>query len=193
MRRARLIGSSVNRRVLNLCNSFYKVVLKRPHRLHFLFQIGINLFCRNAKSGNSRNILRTRADIFLLFTTKYNWFNLYFFIDVKRSDSFWSVDFMSAHRHHIHSNSLWKNTVFPKSLNRIHMEQNVFIIILHNLHCFLDRLHGTNLIIHIHDGHENGILAKCLFQCIQTDSAILIHRQEGHSKSFFLLQIMHRI
>ena len=72
------------------------------------------------------------------------------------------------------------------------MEQNRRILLFDPLCDLFHRLHRADLIVHIHDGYKDGILADGIFQILQADMAVMIHRQIRHLKALFL-QIRQRI
>mmetsp|Transcript_5393 Transcript_5393/g.12712 ORF Transcript_5393/g.12712 Transcript_5393/m.12712 type:complete len:218 (-) Transcript_5393:26-679(-) len=50
-----------------------------------------------------------------------------------------------------------------------------------NLSHLLERLHGPNLVVHVHDGDKCGIITNRIFQVLQAHEAPFVHRKVGHT------------
>ena len=166
MRRTRLIIEPMDRRIFNPGNSFDEMLFQLTHLLHFFIQILVNCLRCKRQSCNTRNIFRTGADILLLFSSKQNWFDLHFAVNIQHSRSFRSMNLMTADGAEIYTQFLRMDPVFAKSLYCIYMKQNIFIICFHNTCRFCDRLYRTNFIIYIHHRHQYRFITECLLQCL---------------------------
>ena len=97
MRRTRLIIEPMDRRIFNPGNSFDEMLFQLTHLLHFFIQILVNCLRCKRQSCNTRNVFRTGADILLLFSSKQNWFDLHFAVNIQHSRSFRSMNLMSTY------------------------------------------------------------------------------------------------
>ena len=69
------------------------------------------------------------------------------------------MNLVAADGTHIYLQPLRIDAVFAEPLHRIHMEQNVPVIGLHDAGGLLDRLDGAHFIVDVHDGYQDGIFA----------------------------------
>ena len=116
--------------------------------------------------------------------------NLHFLIDVEKTASLRTMDLMAADGEQIDACFFRTDPIFSVSLDGIRMEPGLRCQSVYQFCCFFDRLPCSHFIVHIHDGNENRILPKGLFQILETDQSRLIHRKKRHLKAL-LLQIQH--
>ena len=65
------------------------------------------------------------------------------------------------------------------------MEVDGRLFLLDDLRDLLDRLHSADLVVHIHDGHQDRIVADRLAECIQGDMSVVVDRKVGHAETKF--------
>ena len=99
---------------------------------------------------------------------------------------------MAADAQHIDTHFFRQNPELSIALHRIHMEQNGVLPVFQKLSNLLDGLYRTNLIIHIHDRHQNGLVRQRLFQIRDLHPSLSVHRQVGYLKAL-LFQLLHGI
>lgn len=72
------------------------------------------------------------------------------------------------------------------------MEQNGFLPVFQKPSYLLDGLYRANLIVYVHDRHQNGLVRQRLFQIHDLHPSLSVHRQVGYLKAL-LFQLLHGI
>ena len=103
----------------------------------------------------------------------YEGFDLYAFTDIKETDSFWSVDLVSAGTQHINVVFIYIDRNLTKCLYCICVEQNA--VFSGNTSDFFDWLNRSDLVVCKHYRNQDSLRCDCLFQFVQTYDTILIY------------------
>ena len=120
----------------------------------------------------------------LLRTTMNQWSNLYAVAQIHKSNSFRTMEFMTACTEHINVHFLHVNRHMTKCLNRIRVEQNIMFFC--NGTNLFNRLHRSNFIIGKHHRNQNRIRTNSFLQFVQRNQTIFIHIEISHFKAFAL-------
>ncbi len=102
------------------------------------------------------------------------------------------MDLMAAYRAQVYLKLPGIDPVFAEALYGVHMKQDVLIVCFHDTRRFLDWLYGADFVVHVHDGHQDRILAQRLLKRLQLDPSVTVHREIGHTEPLFL-QVAHGI
>ena len=138
------------------------------HRLH-------RQLCGCAIADDTRNILCTGTAFSLLRSAVYKGLDLHTFANIEETDSFRSMQLVSAGTEHVNMQFIHIDGHLSKSLHRIGVEQNSMF--MGNLTNLPDGLDGTDLIIGKHYRYQNGIRADRVFQILQFDHTKFIDIQ----------------
>ena len=129
-----------------LCHTFFQLI-----KMFDLFiKILIHHLRCHAKTCDSRHIISSGAHSILLSAAQDQWLHLCFTVNVKKSDTFWSVDLMSADRKKMDSPFLRIDPIFAKCLNCIYMIQCFRTLLLNHSTNFFYRHHCSGLIVYHH-------------------------------------------
>ena len=159
---------------------------------HFFIKICVGFFCRTTKSGDSRHIICPGTHPFLLASAQDQRMDLHSVSNIKESNSFWSMQLMSADREHINAKFFRINTVLSIGLDCIHMPECLWIFFFDDLPDLFDRLQSPDLIIDIHGGHQDRIFPDRIGKLLKIYSSIAVYRYVTDLKSL-LLKIDHRL
>ncbi|CCY34380.1 unknown [Ruminococcus sp. CAG:60] len=118
------------------------------------------------KACNSRHIVCTGAHSCLLSASKNLGLNPHLVIDVQKSNALWSVDLMAAYGKHIDSQLLRVDPVLAECLDGIYMVKSLRAFLMNKPGNLFHRHHSSHLVVHIHGGNQNSVLAKCLLKSI---------------------------
>ena len=113
-------------------------------------------------------------------------------VHIQNSHALGPMNLMAADAQHIDTHFFRQNPELSIALHRIHMEQNGFLPVFQKLSNLLNGLHCADLIIYIHNGHQNGFIGQSRFQIRDAHHALFIHRQIRHLKAL-LFQLLHGI
>lgn len=102
------------------------------------------------------------------------------------------MNLMTADTQHVNTQLFRQNPELSVALHRVHMEQNGFLPVFQKPSYLLDGLYRANLIVYVHDRHQNGLVRQSRFQIRDAHHALFIHRQIRHLKAL-LFQLLHGI
>ena len=84
---------------------------------------------------------------------------------------------MSADGKHVYAKLLWIDIHFSIRLDCIYMNQCIRILFLNKLCSFCNRLDGSDFIIYLHEGNQNGIRPDCPPHLLQGNRSLVIYRK----------------
>ena len=96
------------------------------------------------------------------------------------------MDLVSTDRQQINIHFLRMDPELTVSLYRIHMEQDPAVHSFDQGSGFFYGLQGTDLIIGVHNGHQNSFPCNGTFQILQADTALFIYRKISYPVALFL-------
>ena len=81
---------------------------------------------------------------------------------------------------------------FQEALHRIGVKQGIGAELMGQLCHLADGHHGTYLVVHHHNGHQNGIRPQGCFQILYRDPALIVRLKIGHFKAL-AFQLLHAV
>ena len=71
-------------------------------------------------------------------------------------------------------------------MDRIRVKKRLRIFFFYNAPDLSDRLQSADLVVHIHDAHEDGIPAERISKLLQGDMPLFVHGKQADLKALFL-------
>ena len=94
--------------------------------------------------------------------------------NIQGTDAFWRINLVSGDRHQIHADLIHLGRNLSHRLGSIRMKQDVLPSA--NLTDFRDRLKCSNLVIRVHDAHEDGGVTHGLRHTLSRHNPIFVAR-----------------
>ena len=137
-----------------------------------------------AQTYDARHVFGTCTTLTLLTASVNEGTQFQALADIQETDSFRTVQLMSAGAEHINLILIYIDRNLAESLYRIGMEKNAMLFC--DSSNLLNRLNGADLIVCKHNGNQNSGRTDCLFQFLQLYHTVLIHVQISYLKTILL-------
>ena len=102
------------------------------------------------------------------------------------------MDLVAAHGEQVDSPFLGVDLRLAESLHRVHMEKRGGILGIDALCDLLYGLHRSDLVVGVHDGHQDRVIPDSFFHQVGGYDSILVHGKISHFKALGF-QILHRL
>ena len=162
------------------------------HSIHIPVQVCVDQFRSPGKTRDARHVFRPGAHTFLLTAAVDDRIHPGTASDIQETNAFRPVDLMRTDGKQINIHLRRMDPELTEALHSIHMKKRLRIAAPDQLSRLRQRLHTPDLIIDMHDRHQDRIPADGTLQILQRYPAQTIHRKISHLKSL-PLQIGHRL
>ena len=154
--------------------------------LHLLPVAGVHLFSRNAQTGDAGYIFRAGAQVALLAAAVDQGADLHPLVDVEKTHALGTVNLVGADGEQVDHGLFGADHELSVGLDGVHVKQGGGVLPADQGADVLHRLHCADLIVHVHDGDQDGVRPDGLLQLLKGNVAVAVHGQVGHLKSLFL-------
>ena len=103
--------------------------------------------------------------------------------NVKCTDTFWSVDLVTADWHQVDVVFVYINRQLAYRLSGISVKEDFFLSA--HLSYFFDRLHDADLVVDVDNAHCKCVRSDCLLKLLQGNKSIFLHRKVSNLEALF--------
>ena len=107
-------------------------------------------------------------------------------VNVEKTDALRPVELVPADGEQVDPLLFRTDLELSVGLDGIHVKDGRRIDAVDDLSDLLHRLHGSHLVVHIHDGDQNGVRPHGLPQLVQVHMAFCVHFEISHLKAHLL-------